>query len=100
MHFLLGVDHLDGRPNHSGPTDRSFAEPDGRCPHRLEMFWRDAVCGPRVKDFSAIVELVDDALIAAGQLHRPAHDRLQHSAQIEGRADCLADLAERPELAD
>src|SRR5262249_29827863 len=84
----------------SRSTDRSFAEPDGRCTHRLEMFWRDPVCGLRVKDLPAIVELVDDTLVAAGELHRAAHDRLQHRAQVEGRGDCLAGVAARRQLAD
>ena len=41
----------------------------------------------RVKDFPAIVELVDDPLVAARELHCTADDSLEHVAEVECRTD-------------
>src|SRR5215469_16691419 len=56
--------------------------------------------GPPVEGLGALLELVDDSAVAARELDRTADDRLEHGLQVEGRADRLADLAQRPELAD
>ena len=47
-----------------------------------------------------LVELVDDSLVAAGELDRAADDGREHGLEVERGADGLADLAERLELAD
>ncbi len=98
--LFLDVGDLHRLPAHSGPTDRPLAKPDRRGPHRLQVRRRNAVRGPRVETLAALVELVDDASIAARQLDRAAHDRLEHGLEIEGGADSPADLAERLQLAD
>src|SRR5262249_23191346 len=46
-----------------------------------------------------LVVLVDDAVVAPGQLGRSLDDGGQHRLQIQRRADRPADLAERLELA-
>jgi hypothetical protein len=58
------------------------------------------VRGPLVERPARLVELVDDALVAAGELHRARDDGLEHRVEVEGRAHRLAHLAERLQLAD
>ena len=53
-----------------------------------------------MKGLGGLVELVDDPLVAAGELDRAADDGREHGLEIERGADGLADLAERLELAD
>ena len=96
----LDVGDLDGLPDHAGPTHRPLAEPDRRRPQHLEVLRRDLMRGPRVEDLRGLVELVDDPAVAAGELDRAADDGLEHGLEVERGADGLADLAERPELAD
>ena len=42
----LDVGHLDGLPDHPGPTHRPLAEPDGRRPQGVHVLGRDLVRGP------------------------------------------------------
>ena len=98
--LLLGVRDLHRLSAHPGPTDGPLAEPDRRGPHHFQVLRRDAVRGPRVEALGGLVELVDDPAVAARELDGPADDRLEHGLEVERGTDRLADLAERPELAD
>ena len=96
---LLDVGDLDGLADHPGPADRSLAEPDRRRPERGELLRRHLVGGSRVKALGSLVELVQDAVVAAGELDRSADDGREHGLEVERGAHGLADLAERAELA-
>ena len=41
---------------------------------------------------------MDRGAVRARELGGPRHDRVQHRLEVEGGADRLADLAERPQL--
>src|SRR5258705_9964600 len=62
------------------------------------MLGRDPVCGPRVKALEGLIDLVDDAAVAGGELDRAADDGRQHGFEVERGADGLADLAQRLQL--
>ena len=83
------------------------ARPIAPSPSRIGAARRTSRCsgvmlvrGPRVEGLGGLVELVDDPAVAAGELDRAADDGRQHGVEVERGADGLADLAERPELAD
>ena len=76
-------------------ADRPLAEPDRSRSQGLQLR-RHAVRGPSMKPLGAFLELVDDPAVAAGELDRTGDDRLE----VERGADRLANLAERPQLAD
>jgi hypothetical protein len=47
-----------------------------------------------LKDLRTLLELVDDAAVASGQLNGAADDGLEHGLELERGADSSADLTE------
>src|SRR5262249_3164390 len=98
---LVGdVGDLDGLPDRTSPTDRAFAEPDRFRPYDRQVLPRYPVRAPRLKGLRTLVELVDDAAVASGQLNGAADDGLEHGLELERGADGSADLTERAKLRD
>src|SRR5262249_19946937 len=98
---LVGdVGDLDGLPDRTSPTDRALAEPDRFRPYYRQVLRRYPVRAPRLKGLRTLVELVDDAAVASGQLNGAADDGLEHGLELERGADRSADLTERAKLRD
>ena len=77
------------RQLHRFPQDREL--PRGpftlahRCRHQhLHNLRLEALRGPRTKNLSLAVVLVDDARVRPGEQRRARDDRTQHRLQIEG----------------
>ena len=99
LRLVLDVSHVHRFPNDAGATDGALAEPDRRLAQEVQLLGGDLVRGPRVERANALVELVDDAAVAAGQLDGPAHDRRQHGVEIERGADRATHFTKRLEFA-
>src|SRR5262249_3586906 len=98
---LVGdVGDLDGLPDRTSPTDRALAEPDRFRPYYRQVPRRYPVRAPRLKGLRNLVELVDEAAVATGELGGAADDGLEHGLELECGADSSADFTERAKLRD
>ena len=72
----------------------------GRLARDLQILLGQALGGAQVELLGRLVVLVDGPARGAAELHGPGHDGREHGRELERRADRLADLAQRRELAD
>jgi len=76
-----------------GPGNADVVVVDGR-----DQVFAHAVGGAQRELVGGVVMDVDRAGLGAGELGRLGHDRVEHGLEVERRVDCLADLAQRPQL--
>ena len=81
-----------------GPADQRRVEVDAYVLQPLDHLGRRPVDAAHQEAALGLVVLHDRAAVGAGQLDGVRGDGGQHLVQVEGRADRLADLAERLEL--
>src|SRR5262249_33533970 len=75
-------------------------EPDRFRPYYRQVLRRYPVRAPRLKGLRNLVEFVDDAAVASGELNGAADDGLEHGLKLECGADSSADFTERAKLRD
>ncbi len=98
--FGFYVGDLHGLAGDAGAPDSALAEVNGCGPQRLQVFRCDSMSGPGMELLHALVELVDDAAVAVGQLDGSTYDGGEHGVEVESRAYGLTHLGERGKLID
>src|SRR5262249_39672561 len=58
------------------------------------------MAGPEMELFRSLVVLVNDTTIGSRELDSMAHNRAEHSLEVESRTDRLTDLTQCPQLVD
>ena len=94
------VGNLDRLQGDGHAPGHAFTTTDRRPAGDRHHLLGEVVGGAEDEGLRALVVLVDRARLGAGELVGAGDDRPKHRLQVQGRAERLADLAERGELVD